>query len=72
MIGDYAQPIDWDEEHDLRTWYAVQTGRETWTISPRPDQPGWNTDCGILGYGLPERVAKEIVARLNRTLPEAE
>jgi hypothetical protein len=39
-----------------------------WTVSPRPDGPGWETDGGFWGYGLPRSVAEEICRRWNSTI----
>lgn len=36
-----------------------------WTLSPRQDALGWNTDCDCRGYGLPKAVAIEIARRYN-------
>ena len=38
---------------------------EAWTISPDPDESGWETDCGTYGYGLPRSIAEAIVERCN-------
>lgn len=36
-----------------------------YTVSPNPNEPGWNTDSSYPGYGLPKFVAEEIVRRWN-------
>jgi hypothetical protein len=41
--------------------------RAVWTLSPWPDEPGWETDCATKGYGLPRAVADLIAAAYNET-----
>lgn len=36
-----------------------------WTVSDDPNCPGWETDGGYDGYGLPKAIAEEIVRRWN-------
>lgn len=67
-------PIDWASA-DLRLdrWYVVpgnpegHTSEGAWTISPDPQRPGWATDSGCAGYGMPRAVAEDVVRRLNAT-----
>ena len=35
------------------------------TVSPGPNQQGWENDGGFSGYGLPRPIAKEICRRWN-------
>lgn len=37
-----------------------------WTLSGDPTVPGWCTDSGIGGYGLPKAVAEVIAAKYNK------
>jgi len=46
--------------------YASRTENESWTIS-QVNEPGWGTDSGWNGYGLPYKVAKWICDRLNES-----
>ena len=40
--------------------------KDIWTVSAYPDLPGWETDGGFDGYGLPKALAEEIARRYNR------
>lgn len=42
--------------------------QDVYTISDRPDMPGWETDSGCDGYGLSYYVAKCIVENWNSGL----
>lgn len=70
------QPVYWSTEDRVAgPWYAVpgDSGRPNgaWTISPRPDRPGWETDGGNESYGLPRAVAEDLARRLVATDPGA-
>lgn len=50
--------------------YAVRGGftdddDDAWTVSPDPKVPGWEVDCGVVGYSIPRHVAEEIARRYN-------
>lgn len=36
-----------------------------WTVSKDPEDEGWNTDCGQLGYGLTKADAQELADAAN-------
>lgn len=62
--------VEWDEGDPMpEKWFAVPGSDRcddcAWTISPCSSLPGWNTDGGYEGYGLPKAIALELVARLN-------
>lgn len=76
-MDDYSGQIDWDEHPLPAEWFAVpgnpggHTGVEAWTLSPAPNVPGWSTDCGCSGYGLPREIAEGLAKRLNATPPRS-
>ena len=45
---------------------TMSAGREygecIWSVSTDPNAPGWNTDGGTSGYGVPEDVARLMAA----------
>ncbi len=45
---------------------ASSTEDESWTLS-QVNEPGWSTDMGYNGYGIPYNVAKWICDRLNES-----
>jgi len=47
-------------------WHAVADG-DCWTVSPDPQRPGWETDCGCPGYGI-SRQAAEYLAKSTRLM----
>lgn len=70
----YGATFEWpDGDAHLGPWYAVSgddcpsPDSHSWTISPDPRLPGWCTDNGTHGYGLPRDVAEMLVLRLNLT-----
>lgn len=46
-------------------WEGADEEDEVWTVSPWPDEPGWETDTACPGYGLPKEVAEAIVSAWN-------
>lgn len=65
--------VEWDDYAEWpKQWHVVAdptatTGAaDVWTLSPDPVIPGWSTDAGVSGYGLPKRIAEGIAERLNR------
>lgn len=55
-------------------WYAVcESGSSSgdydddliWTLSKDPNETGWNTDCGVYGYGLTKADAEHLAACAN-------
>lgn len=68
------KPVDWaDGDLCLGRWYAVpgnpegETSSGGWTISPDPNRPGWATNGGRDGCGMPRAVAEDLARRLNAT-----
>jgi len=62
--------IDWGTELPARLYVVAEypengDDKNIWTISPDPEQSGWDTDSSHPRYGLPKRVAEEIVRRYN-------
>jgi hypothetical protein len=54
------------------TWYVVAGADDReepeecwWTLSQSPISPGWETDSGCPGYGLPKAQAEELVTAAN-------
>jgi len=39
--------------------------RDIWTVSRKPKKPGWETDGGHNGYGLPKKLAQELADAAN-------
>jgi hypothetical protein len=75
-MEDYPGQIDWNEHPSPAKWFAVpgnpsgHTSSDSWTLSPDPNVPGWSTDAGCGGYGLPREVAEALAQRLCES-PEA-
>jgi hypothetical protein len=63
-----------DATHGLR-WYVVRSKycsydidddeAKVWTLSLSPYIPGWATDSGFGGYGLPYPLARELADSAN-------
>lgn len=65
-------PVRWAQDPEMpNRWYAIQVDGGSWTISPDPERPGWQTDGGLDGYGLPEAIAKGVCAVLNAAIDES-
>lgn len=64
--------VDYDEkEIEITKVYVVREewegneDRDIYTISPYPDQLGWETDSGCDGYGLPKAIADAYAQAIN-------
>jgi hypothetical protein len=75
MDDDYPGQINWSEHPSPSVWFAVpgnpggHTSADSWTLSPDPKIPGWSTDAGCGGYGMPREVAEALAQRLSAAPP---
>ena len=62
-------PVDWPSNFDDVLYVYPDPEKfpdeQCYTLTCTQGRPGWRTDMGCPGYGLPKQVAVQIVARSN-------
>ncbi len=70
---DWQDSINWPD-HNPETLYVYPDpvqfpNEECYTLTSKQGEPGWETDSGQPGYGLPKEIAVEIAVRYNNPPP---
>lgn len=58
--------IKWYVTIDKHSNHIDDPEARAWTVSRDPDETGWETDSGFVGYGLTKHDAEELANAANR------